>query len=638
MFSSGSWKMAALALVAMAAAGGGAPARGEDDYRSLGGRLTTHFPQVRERSRSYLSRAFVRDAGIRRPFDATSIATSNVPDAARGLKVQKDTILLQLQPSTDVEAATALLKKYELRVSSGVPEIGLLIVEVEREAAKPSAATVIAEEGVEELKAIIRNLRQEPLVRAAAMNTLLAGAWTPKPSDGSALAFGGLKKVYKWDWRRGQESAEALSLDGNWGQKFVRFPAAWNFNELITRARPGALVGVGVLDVGFAQHVDLDFVSAGFVPLKPADHGNHVTGIIAARFNDGIGVDGGSRFARVTVCTAADSGGGAGVQRMDMILSDILATLVDFIIRTPDLKAINLSLGYNWVPFFNRDPDGDNEIKQIVESQGVIARSIADLAAERKILLVCAAGNDSGPAVPRVDARWSSPFNWAAVNIGVSKEEGPAQNILVVESVGRDGGRSAFSNVNGNLAAPGEDILSAISLARDAYGLESGTSMAAPQVTALVAQLYAYNPDLTPERVVAILKSSAHSDPSHAPTIDAFAAMLECYEADRPLHDLADLDQSGRVDMADFEIFRAALRQVEGTSTDPAKDLNGDGVVGSKEEENVWPRTDLNGSGSLSRDTRDRKLVKGRDSTDLEVMMRVWQDATVAASDLPGKL
>jgi hypothetical protein len=90
--------------------------------------------------------------------------------------------------------------------------------------------------------------------------------------------------------------------------------------------------------------------------------------------------------------------------------------------------------------------------------------------------------------------------------------------------------------------------------------------------------------------------------------------------------------------MADFEIFRAALRQVEGTSTDPAKDLNGDGVVGSKEEENVWPRTDLNGSGSLSRDTRDRKLVKGRDSTDLEVMMRVWQDATVAASDLPGKL
>jgi hypothetical protein len=201
-----------------------------------------------------------------------------------------------------------------------------------------------------------------------------------------------------------------------------------------------------------------------------------------------------------------------------------------------------------------------------------------------------------------------------------------------------------FSNVGGHVSAPGEDILSTVAfdklgqLRTDAYAVMSGTAMATAQVTAVVAQLYAYNPDLTPDRVVAILKKSARPAPdgSHAPTVDAFAAMLECYDGDRPLRDLADLDHSGRVDMADFEIFRAALHQIEGSSSGKKIDLNGDGKA--SDEENIWPRTDLNGSGKLSRDAKDRRPVKGRDCSDLELMMRVWEDPTVPAADLPGKL
>jgi Subtilase family len=626
-------KAAVLVLVVLAGACGNTPARCQTSYQSLSSQLAAHFPQVKDRSRSYLSGEFVRDTELRREFNEASIATSNLPDAARGLKVQKDTILLQLRPSADVQSVEGLLKKYDLRVVSGVPEIGLLIIE-----RSPGLAVSFppdeSHDPVGTLRKLMKDLRNEPLVSAAAPNTLLGTTLIPRPSDGKAISFGGTMKVCKWDWSEGAGSSAAGSTDGNWGQKFLRFPAAWNFNDGILRARPSGVVNVGILDVGFAPHIDLDFVAASLVPLRAADHGNHVTGIVAARFDDQIGCDGGSRFARVTVCTAADLGGGSGIQGMQLILSDVIATLVEFIVRTPDLRAINLSLGYNWVPNFDRNPSTDPAIKTIVQSHGVILRAIADLAQERKILLVCAAGNDSCAKFPNVDAQWSSPFNWAALNNGISNA--PAANVLVIESIGRGGARSVFSNVNGHLAAPGEDILSTTSVARNSYGLESGTSMATPQVTALIAQLYAYNPDLTPDRVVSILKTTAVPAPhgSHAPTIDAFAAMLACYEGDRPLHDLADLDHSGRVDMADFLIFKNALHQVEGSPIAPPQDLNGDGVVGSGSQENVWPACDLNGSGKLSRDVNDRRRVKGTDITDLEVMMRVWEDPTIKAVDL----
>ena len=75
----------------------------------------------------------------------------------------------------------------------------------------------------------------------------------------------------------------------------------------------------------------------------------------------------------------------------------------------------------------------------------------------------------------------------------------------------------------------------------------------------------------------------------------------------------------GGVDMADFELFRAALRQAEQDAT-----------------RNLWPRADLNGSGKLSRDPADKRKVKGAESSDLDVMMGPWQDRTVPAEQLPG--
>jgi Subtilase family len=476
---------------------------------------------------------------------------------------------------------------------------------------------------------------------ALVVGTACEGRDNPPPTESSGTSRKGETLV--WDWTEGPDSPAALRRDGNWGQKFVRFPAAWNFYGVIQRARPNGRINVGILDVGFAPHEDLEFVVNAAMPLVADNHGNHVAGIIGAKSGNAIGVDGGAQFARLVVANLRRTPTPERADGLGIAFSNILASLNDLIESRNDLKVINLGLGFNWMSNFQRDPTRDGEVRTVVETMGRIARSLADRAASRKIVLVCAAGNDSGPET-KADAQWGSPFNWAAKNKGDSPA--PSDNIIIVESIGRDGSHSVFSNIHGDVSAPGEDILSTFALDNfgrvrsDVYGVMSGTAMATAQVTALIAQIYAYNPDLNPDRVVAIVKSTARPAPdgSHAPTIDAFAAMLECYEGDRPLHDLADLDHNGRVDMADFLIFKNALHQVEGSPIAPPQDLNGDGVVGSGSQENVWPIYDLNGSGKLSRDANDRRPVKGNELSDLEVMMRVWEDPNFKAADLSRSL
>lgn len=209
---------------------------------------------------------------------------------------------------------------------------------------------------------------------------------------------------------------------------------------------------------------------------------------------------------------------------------------------------------------------------------------------------------------------------------------------MVVESIGRSGAISPFSDVKGRLAAPGEEVLSTVARAnpfdrfelmpepvasrpvRNNYAVYDGTSMAKPHVTGLIALMYAYNPDLKMDEVLGILERTADRERNrgHAPVIDAFAALLEC----RPetLKDLANLDtadekEGGRpkVNMADFRAFKKALQAA--------------GPGGG-----AFARADLNGDGKVSRDGLSR--VKGEMLSDLGVLKKAWEDPEVKAEDL----
>jgi len=170
--------------------------------------------------------------------------------------------------------------------------------------------------------------------------------------------------------------------------------------------------------------------------------------------------------------------------------------------------------------------------------------------------------------------------------------------------------------------------------------------MAAPHVTGLIAMMYAYNPDLTSTDVLKILKiydpKTRRSAKAPAPVIDAFDAMVAC--RNEAFLDLADLTRDGRVDMEDFRMFKRHLRQVEKNIGN--EDLNGDGD--SDNDENIYPRSDLNGSGRLSRDPVDEREIRApgdiegkqprKKLSDLGVMMEVWQDTGVSKWDLPKML
>jgi hypothetical protein len=90
---------------------------------------------------------------------------------------------------------------------------------------------------------------------------------------------------------------------------------------------------------------------------------------------------------------------------------------------------------------------------------------------------------------------------------------------------------------------------------------------------------------------------------------------------------LADLNNDGKVDKRDLEIFAkhmTALTDNRTKGTPFAEDLNGDGVVDANECS--WPQIDLNGSGIASLATADARPVQGTMRTDLQVMELAWTD------------
>ncbi len=203
-------------------------------------------------------------------------------------------------------------------------------------------------------------------------------------------------------------------------------------------------------------------------------HGTHVTGIIAAERDNGIGMDGIANNVKVMMARAVPGG--------DEHDKDI----ANAIRYETDNGAVVISMSFG-KPFSPEKNWVDDAVKY-AQSKGV--------------LLVHAAGNDG----KNIDTAENFP------NPIYRDNSGEANNFITVGASGdpTNGGFTAsFSNYGKksvDLFAPGVNIYS--TLPDGKFGNYSGTSMAAPVVAGVAALILEYYPELSAQQVKYVINKS----------------------------------------------------------------------------------------------------------------------------------
>ncbi|HEU4741503.1 MAG TPA: S8 family serine peptidase [Meiothermus sp.] len=269
-----------------------------------------------------------------------------------------------------------------------------------------------------------------------------------------------------------------------WGIYRTRAPEAW------AAGYTGKDVTVAVIDEGVdLTHEDLniwqnpnpasplcpgehgyDFVDDDADPSDTGGHGTHVAGSIAAAAN-GKGVVGQAPEARIAAVRALSYFGGS-----NYMLVRAMKYAADC-----GFKVANNSWG------------GGGKTKAFFD--------VISYGTQKGTVYVFSAGNSF-----REGNRLSWPVGYSTVIPGLIGVGATSANNL----------RTGFSDAGDyvTVAAPGQGIISTIPMVQnpgDPYAYLQGTSMAAPQVTGVVALLFSAKPNLTPLQVRVALERTANA-------------------------------------------------------------------------------------------------------------------------------
>ena len=228
-------------------------------------------------------------------------------------------------------------------------------------------------------------------------------------------------------------------------------------------------------------------------------HGTHVAGIIGAVGDNGVGVSGVNQDVQIMALKVFRPNGYG-------YTNDILEAL-DYVAQKIDegekIVAINASYG-------GSGGSQDDAVNKAIKNLG-----------KKGVVFVAAAGNDSKD----ID---KDPVYPAAYD---------ASNIIAVAASDQDDKLASFSNYgkkNVDVAAPGTNILS--TYPEDKYAYLQGTSMATPQVTGEVALITAYDPTLSVDEKIEIVKNSV--DKKSSLSSIATSGRVNAYSALKMVDDL----------------------------------------------------------------------------------------------------
>lgn len=213
----------------------------------------------------------------------------------------------------------------------------------------------------------------------------------------------------------------------------------------------------------------------GHTPDKEGSkHGTHVSGIIAATRNNGLGGNGIADMAKIMAVRAVPDG-----DEYDKDVALAIRYAVD-----NGAKVINTSFG----KYYSEHSDW--------------VRDAIVYAAQKDVLIVNAAGNDAA----NIDAKQVYPNDQTEVIQEV------ADNFITVGALNYEYGTSLVANFsnygknNVDIFAPGVKIYAPTP--NDTYDFLSGTSMATPSVSGIAAVIRSYYPKLKAKQVKEIILAS----------------------------------------------------------------------------------------------------------------------------------
>jgi hypothetical protein len=421
------------------------------------------------------------DSGGRRSYKELKIDPKNLPpstDAQAPVDAQgqatvpfaaQNSMILQFQPDVTQSQVDDYIKSNNFEVVKTFPSIGAVQVTTDLSRFfKPKITDNSVNDSV--LRGLVeasKEFKKDPRIREATPDVVLHG----QSDISNFMTATGI-----------MDKADTKTTD--WGIQDIQADQLWDLEG----AREGVIFGI--MDVGFAKHEDLVFLD--FLNGTPVeDHGTHVSGIACGSHSNPRGIRGvlpncfvRARYGDVFFQSTA----GGQVTKFLALFSQILGSLTTFVDSFDDVSTFNISLGYNWISNFGINPDApeSNDWRAIVEIQGPLLVTLLQNAEKKGKIIFSAAGNDSTGLNPPIDAKYASPFNWAAI---MARQLG-IKNGVIVEAHDKDGKRASFSNTGGNISCPGVNILSTVAFngqhqqSNSAYGEMSGTSMASPYCAA----------------------------------------------------------------------------------------------------------------------------------------------------------